>query len=55
MSLIAGVTANSVHPGAVATDLWRNLPKTVKVPFIFIAKFFFKVCDEDRITLTAFI
>jgi NAD(P)-dependent dehydrogenase (short-subunit alcohol dehydrogenase family) len=55
MSLIAGVTANSVHPGAVATDVWRKLPKIVKVPFVFITKFFFKVCDANRTTLTVFI
>jgi retinol dehydrogenase-12/retinol dehydrogenase-13 len=24
-----GITVNAVHPGVVATDLWRNLPKIV--------------------------
>jgi NAD(P)-dependent dehydrogenase (short-subunit alcohol dehydrogenase family) len=55
MSLITGVRANSVHPGAVITDVWRKIPKIIKVPFLFVAKFFFKVCDKEKIIVTAFI
>jgi NAD(P)-dependent dehydrogenase (short-subunit alcohol dehydrogenase family) len=54
-SLITGVTANSVHPGTVLSDVWRALPKILKVPFYLMAKIFFKVRDKERINLTAFI
>ncbi|PNF15543.1 Retinol dehydrogenase 14 [Cryptotermes secundus] len=45
-----GVTANSAHPGTVLTDVWRRVPKLLKILFFSIARFFFKNAVEGAQT-----
>jgi hypothetical protein len=39
---------NSLHPGAVLTDIWRWLPGVQKTLFAFIGKHFMKVCGNQK-------
>uniref|UniRef100_A0A8C2X7J0 Zgc:64106 n=1 Tax=Cyclopterus lumpus TaxID=8103 RepID=A0A8C2X7J0_CYCLU len=41
-----GVTANSVHPGIVMTEVLRHYPFTVRVIFNLVGFFFFKSAEE---------
>lgn len=43
--LHAGVTANSVHPGIVMTEVMRHYPLMVRCLFKLIGFFFFKVSE----------
>jgi NAD(P)-dependent dehydrogenase (short-subunit alcohol dehydrogenase family) len=40
-----GVTANSVHPGAVATNIWSHAPSFSR-PLLAIAKLFMRNAEE---------
>lgn len=42
-----GITVNAVHPGVVATDLWRNLPKVVST----IVKAFMRTPEKGAETV----
>jgi hypothetical protein len=44
---------NSVHPGTVLTDVWRKIPKVLQIPFVNVAKFFFKVFNVRSTTVTS--
>ncbi|KAF0035196.1 hypothetical protein F2P81_012954 [Scophthalmus maximus] len=45
-----GVTANSVHPGIVLTDVIRNYPFAVRFLFNLIGFFFFKSPEEGAVS-----
>lgn len=44
--MLPGVTVNSLHPGAVATDIYRLLPWLIRATINFFVGFFFKVCNN---------
>lgn len=46
-----GVTANSLHPGTVRTDLLRHLPAYLRLPLNAIGAIFFKSPEEGAQTL----
>lgn len=48
--MYVGVTANSVHPGIVMTEVMRHYPLIVRCLFNFIGFFFFKVSALLRFT-----
>jgi len=39
---------NSVHPGAVLTDIWRHLPGVLKMLLTFVFRHFFKVSGNQK-------
>ncbi|XP_041836235.1 retinol dehydrogenase 11 [Melanotaenia boesemani] len=45
-----GVTANSVHPGVVMTEVMRHYPFWIRYPFNLIGFFFFKSPEEGAIS-----
>ncbi|XP_023181300.1 retinol dehydrogenase 12-like [Xiphophorus maculatus] len=45
-----GVTANSVHPGVVMTEVMRHYPFWVRYPFNLIGFFFFKSPEEGAVS-----
>lgn len=46
-----GVTVNSVHPGAVLTDIFKSIPKAYYRIFLVIARMYFKTPYEGAQTL----
>jgi len=40
---LTGVTANSLHPGAVKTDIYRRMPKFLLILWTYTIGFTFKV------------
>lgn len=45
-----GVTVNSLHPGAVLTDIWRHFPKKLLAVLKPILKFYFKDSEQGAQT-----
>ncbi|KAM7422139.1 hypothetical protein PAMA_010284 [Pampus argenteus] len=45
-----GVTANSVHPGIVVTEVLRHYPLMIRCLFNFIGFFFFKTAEEGAVS-----
>ncbi|TMS19112.1 Retinol dehydrogenase 11 [Larimichthys crocea] len=45
-----GVTANSVHPGVVMTEVMRHYPRTIRYIFNLIGFFFFKTPEEGAVS-----
>jgi hypothetical protein len=48
MSVFTGVTVNSLHPGAVVTEITRKIPQPFYYIFKLIMPLFFKVCDNNN-------
>ncbi|KAM8867263.1 retinol dehydrogenase 12-like [Synchiropus picturatus] len=46
----SGVTANSVHPGVVMTEVMRHYPFLMRFIFNFIGVFFFKSAEEGAVS-----
>ncbi|VDI47071.1 Hypothetical predicted protein [Mytilus galloprovincialis] len=44
------VTTSCLHPGSVRTELLRNIPVFVRVPFQIMGLLFFKTCEEGAQT-----
>ncbi|KAM7422140.1 hypothetical protein PAMA_010284 [Pampus argenteus] len=49
-NLLLGVTANSVHPGIVVTEVLRHYPLMIRCLFNFIGFFFFKTAEEGAVS-----